>query len=36
VATCFVSVGSALLETGQEAAAIVELERAVALEPRHA
>lgn len=27
--------GSALLETGQQAAAIVELERAVALEPRH-
>ena len=28
--------GSALLDTGQEAAAIVELERAAALQPRHA
>ena len=27
--------GSALLDTGQDAAAIVELERAAALEPRH-
>src|SRR4029077_11347687 len=27
--------GSALLDTGQEAAAIVELERAAALQPRH-